>query len=416
MAATTSPAPLASDPTRPAGGPREQAAGERVGAFFEAHGRMVYGLCRLLLRDPVEADDATQATFLSAYRALLGGGDVRDPAAWLATIARNECRARAHARMRAPLPLLEGDLGLAAAPHEELDRHMAGEQIRQAISELPEKQREAVVLRDLYGMHADEVGAALGLSRASVESLLFRGRRRLRVRLKPLVGGALVVPIAVRDGIAQALPGFGASAAGSEALAGGITAGAAGGGLLAKLAAAPIAAKLTVAAVAVGAAGTATVIGSGSGRPGHPSAPSGPPAAESVVAGARHTGDRNGARRVRVASDAGGSDGTVANREDAPERSRDGEGGSGSENRADLPRTGGDEQRSAVQGGDGGGDGSPDAAGGGDSAPVTVLEHAPAGADGEQDPSGSGEAGAEQPAAGDHPVESAPPGDGEPPS
>lgn len=420
MAATTSPAPLASDPIRRAGGPREQAAGERVGAFFEAHGRMVYGLCRLLLRDPVEADDATQATFLSAYRALLGGGDVRDPAAWLATIARNECRARERARMRDPLPLLDGDLGLAAAPHEELNRQLAGEQIRQAIAELPDRQREAVVLRDLYGMQADEVGAALGLSRASVESLLFRGRRRLRVRLKPLAGGALAVPVAVRDGIAQALPGFGTSGAGAEALAGGVTAGAAGGGLLAKIAAAPIAAKLTAAAVAVGAAGTVTVVGSGNGPQGHSSASSGRPAPAAVATRARHTGDRGGARRVPAASaDPARSDGTIADTEDAPGRSRGGDGGSGSESRADTPRTGGDEQRPVVQGGAAtaaggrdGGDGTPDAAGGGDNAPVTVLEHAPPAADEGSGSSGSGEAGAEEPAESGHPVESAQSGDG----
>lgn len=252
---------MASDPIRLAGGPTERAAGERVGELFREHGRVVYGLCRMLLRDPVEADDATQATFVSAFKALLGGGAVRDPAAWLAAIARNECRARAHARMREPLPLHDDDLAHGHGPHEEVNRRLAVEEIREAISELPDKQREAVVLRDLYGLRYDEVGAALGLSRASVEALLFRARRRLRVSLKPLASGALVVPVAVREGIAQALPGFGASAVGTGALAGGVTASAAGGGLLAKIVAAPVAAKLAAAAVAVGAAGSAGVVG-----------------------------------------------------------------------------------------------------------------------------------------------------------
>jgi RNA polymerase sigma-70 factor (ECF subfamily) len=215
----------------------------------------------MLLRDPVEADDATQATFVSAFKALLGGGAVREPAAWLATIARNECRGRSHARMREPLPLLDSDLGHAHGPHEEVNRRLAVEEIREAIAELPEKQREAVVLRDLYGLRYDEVGAALGLSRPAVEALLFRGRRRLRASLKPLASGALTVPLAVREGIAQALPGFGASAAGTGALAGGVTASAAGGGLIAKIAAAPVAAKLAAAAVAVGAAGSAGLVG-----------------------------------------------------------------------------------------------------------------------------------------------------------
>jgi DNA-directed RNA polymerase specialized sigma24 family protein len=52
---------------------------------------MVYAVCRLNLRDRHDAEDATQQTFLSAYRSLLGGREPNDPPAWLATIARNEC-------------------------------------------------------------------------------------------------------------------------------------------------------------------------------------------------------------------------------------------------------------------------------------------------------------------------------------
>ncbi len=250
---------MAADPVRCADGPSDRAVGARTSALFEQHGRMVYGLCRWLLRDPFEAEDATQATFVSAYRSLLGGGSVREPAAWLATIARNECRARAHARMREPLPLLEDDLSHAHGPHEEVDRRMLASEIRTAISELPDKQREAVVLRDLYGMRYDEVGAALGVSRASVESLLFRARRQLRVRLKPLAGGALAVPLAVREGIAQALPGFATGTAGGGALA--VASAGAGGGLLAKVAATPVAAKVAGALVALGTAGSVGVVG-----------------------------------------------------------------------------------------------------------------------------------------------------------
>ncbi len=53
--------------------------GVRAGELFEAHGRMVYALCRMILRDSVDAEDAAQATFLSAYRSLLGGGGPTSP-------------------------------------------------------------------------------------------------------------------------------------------------------------------------------------------------------------------------------------------------------------------------------------------------------------------------------------------------
>jgi hypothetical protein len=91
--------------------------------------------------------------------------------------------------MREPLPLLESDLGHADGPETELERQALIAELQQAIATLPEKQREAVVLRDLYGLHYTEVGAALGISVASVESLLFRARRSLRVSLKPLASG-----------------------------------------------------------------------------------------------------------------------------------------------------------------------------------------------------------------------------------
>jgi RNA polymerase sigma factor (sigma-70 family) len=247
---------VATDPLRLADDPHAQVVGRRLTELFEEHGRMVYGLCRALLRNPDDADDATQATFVSAYRSLLAGSEVREPAAWLATIARNECGARARARMREPLPLFEADLGYADGPETELERRAVVEELQQAISQLPQKQREAVVLRDLYGLPYAEVSAALGLSAASVESLLFRARRTLRVSLRPLASGALAVPVAVREGIAQAVPLFG----GVGAVSGGAVGGASGLGLLAKLSGGPMVVKVAAGLAAVAAAGSAAMV------------------------------------------------------------------------------------------------------------------------------------------------------------
>src|SRR3990172_984080 len=214
---------------------------------------MVYGICRALLRDSHDAEDATQQAFLSAYRALLGGARIRDDGAWLATIARNECRARIAAGMRAPLPIAGEDLEMIPAATDEAERSAQAEELRSAIVDLPERQREAVVLRHLYGLSYGEVATALGLSRPATEALLFRARRAMRLRLRPAVATAIAVPLAVQEGLAQAIPGF------AVAGAGGVVAGAAGGGLLAKLASGPAAAKIATAAVAsttVGAVGT----------------------------------------------------------------------------------------------------------------------------------------------------------------
>jgi RNA polymerase sigma factor (sigma-70 family) len=242
--------PISPLPSRPSPG----AAGARLGQLYTEHSRMVYGVCRMLLRDPNEAEDATQQVFLSAYRNLLTGTEVRDPAAWLGTIARNACRRRATARMREPLALADdptrissGMAETASVEETALGREEAAE-LYAELAVLPQKQREAIVLRDFYGLRYDEVAIALGTSRPAVEALLFRARRRLQRRLRPgLVAGVLVVPLAVQESIAYAVPGFASTAATPAAAA-------------AAAAGVPLIAKLAAATAAVGIAGSAGVV------------------------------------------------------------------------------------------------------------------------------------------------------------
>ena len=75
-----------------------------------------------------------------------------------------------------------------------------------AIAGLPSAQRQAVILRELYGLSYREVSAALGVSGPAVESLLFKGRKRLQDRLRPL-HGAVAMPAAVREMLARSIPG-----------------------------------------------------------------------------------------------------------------------------------------------------------------------------------------------------------------
>jgi RNA polymerase sigma factor (sigma-70 family) len=236
--------PTTAQPSRPSPG----AAGARLGELYAEHARMVYGICRMLLRDPNEAEDATQVVFLSAYRNLLTGTEVRDPAAWLGTIARNACRQRAVSRMREPLSVPDDEITLVSPGVEEtaIGREEAAA-LYAELGHLPDKQREAVVLRDLYGLRYDEVAKALGTSRPAVEALLFRGRRRLQRRLRPgFAAGVLVVPLAIQESIAYAVPGFASTAApaGAAAAAVGV----------------PLLAKLAAAGTAIGIAGSAGVI------------------------------------------------------------------------------------------------------------------------------------------------------------
>src|SRR6266550_2419461 len=235
---------MSAEPVRAtAGRLSSEAAGARLGELFEVHGRMVYGLCRLLLRDPDEAEDAAQQVFLSAHRSMLAGTEPRDPGAWLGTIARNECSARIRARMTTPLALVD-EREPASADVEHLAAQRAEIEILcGALAELPQQQRQAVVLREFYGLSYDEVQDALGVTESAVESLLFRARKRLQEELRParIASGVLALPLALRDTIAGAVPGFAPSS---------------GGGMLAKLTSLPFAAKLVATAATVTAAGS----------------------------------------------------------------------------------------------------------------------------------------------------------------
>jgi RNA polymerase sigma factor (sigma-70 family) len=194
-AATTMEAATARSLSPSAGCLDAEAAGAYVGELFAEHGRMVLGLARLLLRDPVEAEDAAQQVFLSAHQAVLRGSLPRDRAPWLAAITRNECRARVRARMREPLalPELPSDLPdpLAAAI-----RSADLQGVWAALATLPRRQRRALVLREVGGLSYHELGRALGVSHSAVESLLFRARRQVRALVAGTNARFAALPVA----------------------------------------------------------------------------------------------------------------------------------------------------------------------------------------------------------------------------
>jgi RNA polymerase sigma-70 factor, ECF subfamily len=160
-------------------------ARSRIEELFSAHRRKVERICRALLRDRHESEDAAQQTFLSAFRALRNGAEPREAEAWLGTIARNECLRRIRDRMREPLPSLEYELEDGRADvHRQLTSNMNAAHLWREIQGLPDQQRDAIVLREFGGLSYEELAVALGVSGAAVESLLFRARGTLRRRLE----------------------------------------------------------------------------------------------------------------------------------------------------------------------------------------------------------------------------------------
>jgi RNA polymerase sigma-70 factor (ECF subfamily) len=216
---------------QPRGRPGDGAAAARTELLFTEYGRTVSGLCQALLRNRAEAEDAAQQTFLSAHRALLNGSEPREPAAWLATIARNECWSRIRTRMREPLHVEELEtVATTNDPLAEAIRSADLAALWRAIETLPRQQRDALLLREFGGLTYDELAAALAVTGAAVESLLFRARQRLRGKLRAvyatvsgaswidalvrLLAGGAAAPVAAK----VAALGVGAAAIGSSAV------------------------------------------------------------------------------------------------------------------------------------------------------------------------------------------------------
>ena len=165
------------------------AAGDRTAfaQLMEHYQSACYGLAWRLLHDPDQAADATQDAFIHAYRAIgtYRGGIFRS---WLLRITANasyDILRRAQRRPSSPLP--DPDEGapelpdLAAVnPHVEATKGEMYRHLEAALRRLPEDQRTAVVLCDVYGMDYNEVAAMTQSALGTVKSRIHRGRLRLR--------------------------------------------------------------------------------------------------------------------------------------------------------------------------------------------------------------------------------------------
>jgi RNA polymerase sigma-70 factor (ECF subfamily) len=164
-------------------------------AFEELYRRYVkdvYHYALALLRNPADAEDVTQTTFLNAYRAYQRGEVVRKPHNWLIKIAHNVARSRyGRISRRVKEVPLEEHVDRLAIPEDEKPEV---EGVLRALGRLPFNQRAALIMRELEGRSYAEISETLGVSVGAVETLIFRARRSLRVRTAAL-RSILTVPL-----------------------------------------------------------------------------------------------------------------------------------------------------------------------------------------------------------------------------
>jgi len=143
------------------------------------HMRALYGTARRLARNPADAEDMVQETYLRAFRAFhlyAPGTNIR---AWLFTILRRVRVDQLRKRGRSPqtVELLDEGPGLPP-PQDGLARGQ--EDVVRALERLPEVFRTAVVLRDMQDLTYEEIASVLSIPIGTVMSRIHRGRALMR--------------------------------------------------------------------------------------------------------------------------------------------------------------------------------------------------------------------------------------------
>src|SRR4051812_7853123 len=173
-------------------------------AFEELYGRYhrrissyIFGM----VKDHARAEDLTQDVFMSALRRMR---DTDRPIAfkpWIYEIAKNACIDQFRRNKRAEEVSFDADEGLGAAdygrlvtgdptPDIALDHKQQLDHLRGALGGLSASHHQILVMREFEGLSYREIGEKMGMSRPSVESTLFRARKRLTEEYEELVTGA----------------------------------------------------------------------------------------------------------------------------------------------------------------------------------------------------------------------------------
>src|ERR1700754_5023430 len=159
-----------------------------------------------MVHDHGRAEDITQEVFMSALRRMRETERPIIFKPWIYEIAKNACIDAFRRTKRAEEVSIDAEGGLAAADHGKLasispslDATVEGKQqlddLCGAFGGLSDAHHQILVMRELEGLSYREIGERLGMSRAAVESTLFRARRRLTEEYDELVSGARCVRI-----------------------------------------------------------------------------------------------------------------------------------------------------------------------------------------------------------------------------
>lgn len=168
---------------------------QAIDELLARHEKRVYRFGLRMCGNEEDAKEVLQETLLTAFREVHNFRAEAQLSTWLYQIARSHCSRATRRRAGAPeehLPLDADDVRKLPLPERGPDdashARQLGEVLEVAIRALPEKLREALILRDVEGLSANEAAAAAGIEVAALKSRLHRARLQMREHLAALLG------------------------------------------------------------------------------------------------------------------------------------------------------------------------------------------------------------------------------------
>ena len=172
----------------------EEAYSWLIGQFHQP----IYGLVYRIVNDPSDAADVTQDVFLKVFRGMKHFHGESSLKTWIYRIALHEAANRRrwwfrHKAQETPIdPIASGEFEYSGeerlvdpgeSPFEKFAHTEVRAAVEQALQQVPEPYRTALVLRDLEDMSYEEIAEVLAISLGTVKSRITRGRNALRKKL-----------------------------------------------------------------------------------------------------------------------------------------------------------------------------------------------------------------------------------------
>ncbi|MCH5286678.1 MAG: sigma-70 family RNA polymerase sigma factor [Christensenellaceae bacterium] len=149
--------------------------------LMQAYGSGIKRFCTLQLKDPFQAEDAAQDTFVKAWKALDTFRKEGSEKAWLIRIAVNVCR---DYQRTGWFRHTERRVTPDSLPEQGQDAHFPDGEVSRAVGALPQKLRMTVLLRYYEAMTIGETADALGVSHATAKRQLKKANEILRRKLE----------------------------------------------------------------------------------------------------------------------------------------------------------------------------------------------------------------------------------------